>query len=255
MKKTLLLLLLTALASLTIANYGLAFDTAQNVAATAITSLPTVISSPGNYYLAPNFNINPANNQWQILITASNVTLDLNNQNIAIGYSSYGLCINGGTNVIVQNGNIGENGISGVSWGFTYPLYLQNASYCTIKNVITGGINAGVLDLSGVHNQFQDSTFTALDVNGNGPSFYLYNCSNDLVDNCTLIARPTTWGAISYGSSQYGGNVFRNVNISFETKTPPYYGLYLQATDMVKGVAANAPVNVTFIYGTANVVD
>jgi hypothetical protein len=250
MKKT--TLLLTALASLTIANYGLAFETAQNTAAIAITSLPAVISSPGNYYLASPFTVTAVANTWQILITASNVTLDLNNQTLP-NTILYGVCISGGTNVTVQNGNIGSYGSYGTA--FSYPLYLQNARYCTIKNITTYGVYAGMLDSGGIHDQFHDSTFEVI-YNGQGSSLYLYNCGNDMVENCTLIAGPYTWGAYSYGGlPQFGGNVFRDVNISFETTTPPYYGLYLKPTDLVKGAAANAPVNVTFIYGTANVVD
>jgi hypothetical protein len=250
MKKT--TLLLTALASLTIANYGLAFETAQNTAATAITSLPAVISAPGNYYLAPmapNYTASSAVNGWLITIQGTrNVTLDLNNQALSnyANYSPYGILISGSTNVTVQNGTLGSyDGLE-----FCYPIYLQNAAYCTFRNITSFGQNSGVLDVSGNHNQFYNSTFWAT----TNASVYLYNSGSDLFENCTLTAKSTVWGAISIGNGCWG-NVFQNVNISFDTATPPYYGLYLKAADMVKGVAANAPVNVTFIYGTANVVD
>jgi hypothetical protein len=113
MKKITLVSLLVLIAS-----SAFAFDTSQPVTATAITSLPFTISSPGNYYLPTDLNFTGAG--VAILINASGVVLDLNGRSInAIGSAhspgvGIGVAVVNREDVIIQNGNINGFGAYGI---------------------------------------------------------------------------------------------------------------------------------------------
>src|SRR6201987_3246786 len=85
-----------------------AFETAQGVTATPITSLPFTISTSGNYYLPANLTYTgPAGPA--ITITASQVVLDLNGRSLVAGVSTnfaYGVLVFNQVDVTIQNGDI-----------------------------------------------------------------------------------------------------------------------------------------------------
>src|SRR5271167_2674911 len=85
-----------------------AFETAQGVTATPITTLPFVISTSGNYYLPANLTTAvPAG--AAITITASEVYLDLNGRTLSNSTPTnfaYGVLVFNQVDVTVQNGDI-----------------------------------------------------------------------------------------------------------------------------------------------------
>lgn len=127
-----------------------AFQTAQGVVATPITSLPFVISKSGNYYL-PNDLTFSAPAGTAITIEASQVILDLNGRTLkgtATGFDlTNGIVIDNRQDVIVQNGDIDN---------FTNVGILITDSAKKVKNqkneILHVNFNAdeiGVLDVSG----------------------------------------------------------------------------------------------------------
>jgi hypothetical protein len=133
-----------------LAGYASAFETAQDVTATPITSVPFVITKPGNYYLPNDLTFNPAAGT-AITIEASQVILDLNGRTLkgkATGFdTTIGVVIDNRQDVIVQNGDIDA---------FTYAGILITDSTKKTKNqkneVLRVNFNndeIGVLDISG----------------------------------------------------------------------------------------------------------
>ena len=65
---------------------------------------PVTIATPGSYYLTSNINVAGTTG---VIITASNVTLDLNGFTVAGNLDSFGVVMGGNTlNVVVRNGTI-----------------------------------------------------------------------------------------------------------------------------------------------------
>jgi hypothetical protein len=95
-----------------------AFETAQTVTATAITSLPFTISTPGNYYL-PN-NLVSSSAGVAITINADEVVLDLNGRTLAAAGAAtsplvgIGIAVLNHQSDVIQNGDIVGFGNVGV---------------------------------------------------------------------------------------------------------------------------------------------
>ena len=127
-----------------------AFETAVDVSATAITTVPFVITKPGNYYLPNDLTFTgPAGTA--ITIEASQVILDLNGRTLkgtATGFdTTNGIVIDNRQDVIIQNGDVD---------GFTNVGVLIVDSAKKTKNqkneVLRVNFNndeIGVLDVSG----------------------------------------------------------------------------------------------------------
>jgi len=129
---------------------AMAFETAQGVVATPITSLPFVISTSGNYYLPANLSTSsPAG--AAITITASEVVLDLNGRTLSNSLKSnfsYGVLVFNQVDVTVQNGDID---------GFYIGVFLSpNSTDVNAKNTVDNcrmnGDGIGVFSLSGTSN-------------------------------------------------------------------------------------------------------
>jgi hypothetical protein len=109
-------LIATGLSLLTVAGAN-AWSVATNVPATAITAVPFVISTSGNYYLATNLS-DTAPGAIAIVITANEVTLDLNGRTLAgagPGAFQVGILVLGAQDVVIQQGDI-ESFEAGVEW-------------------------------------------------------------------------------------------------------------------------------------------
>ena len=130
-----------ATVSLTMSAFG--FDTSVNVPATEITSLPITISTPGKYYLTSNLTAVGTN--WNIVITASNVVLDLDGQVITGAANQLGILIDGASGVTVKNGGAGR--------GLLYGVYLLNATDCTVENVSATTASTPITDQNGNGNR------------------------------------------------------------------------------------------------------
>jgi hypothetical protein len=88
------------------------------VCASKIGTTGYIINSPGIYCLSENINFNPTHpNATAIIINASNVVLDLNYHtltNISSQPGSIGIVINGGSNILVENGKVEGFTLNGI---------------------------------------------------------------------------------------------------------------------------------------------
>jgi parallel beta-helix repeat protein len=196
-----------AAVSLTMTAFG--FDTSVNVPATGITSLPITISTPGKYYLTSN--LAAVGTGWNIVITASNVVLDLDGQVITGAANQLGILIDAASGVTVKNG--------GAARGLQYGVYLLNAIDCTVENVSATTASTPITDVNGNGNRIVECN-VALVTPQTAYGIYLYNCTGDLV--ARNLIRACIWGVVSSPSS---GNSIRANNINGP------YGLYLSPTD------------------------
>ena len=117
MKRNVVLSLIAGGLSLLTVTGANAWSVATNVPGTAITSVPFVISTPGNYYLASNLS-DTAPGAIAIVITANEVTLDLNGHTLAgAGPNAFqvGILVLGSEDVVIQEGDI-ESFEVGVDW-------------------------------------------------------------------------------------------------------------------------------------------
>jgi hypothetical protein len=125
---------------------------------TPITALPCIINTPGIYYLTSNLTGTPGQSGFRILITASNVLLDLKHFTLA----NAGITIQG-NDVIVKNGTIAGigvlayptgdigtvsgitidhvtfNDVSGTTIGFFY-INASSVTYCSFYGPTEAGI-------------------------------------------------------------------------------------------------------------------
>jgi Periplasmic copper-binding protein (NosD) len=173
------------------------FDTTVNVPATLITSLPITISTSGKYYLTSDLTAVGTN--WNIVITASNVVLDLNGQRIKGASNQFGILVNGGSGVTIKNGGIG---------GLELAVYLYAASDCILDGVSATTTSNSITDANGVGNRILNCNLASV-TPGAAFGILLSRCTGDLV--AYNLARAFEWGVVS---SQSGGNAFRANNIN-----------------------------------------
>jgi hypothetical protein len=150
MKRNVVLSLITAGLALMPVAGAMAFETAQGVTATPITSLPFTISTSGNYYLPANLTYTlPAGPA--ITITASQVYLDLNGRTLGASVKTnfaYGILVFNQVDVTVQNGDV-DGFYIGV---FLSPNSTDVNAKNTVDNVKFNGNGVGVFSLSGTSN-------------------------------------------------------------------------------------------------------
>jgi len=127
-----------------------AFETAQGVVATPITTLPFTITTSGNYYLPTNLAVALATGS-AITINASEVVLDLNGRsliNFASTNQANGIFVNDQVDVTIQNGDIVHFGI-GV---FFSPNGSDVNAKNTALNLRLNDNTIGVASVSGTSN-------------------------------------------------------------------------------------------------------
>src|SRR5271165_2449034 len=116
MKRNVVLSLIAAGLALIPAANTKAWDVSTSVPGTAITSVPYVITAPGNYYLASNLTFS-APSGAAITIEASEVYLDLNGKTLRSGFGSsfnIGVFVVNQVDVTIQEGDIDGFGYAGV---------------------------------------------------------------------------------------------------------------------------------------------
>jgi predicted RecA/RadA family phage recombinase len=154
MKRNLMSIMATGLALLPFASAN-AFETAQGVVATPITTVPFTITASGNYYLPANITTSLATGS-AITINASEVTLDLNGRsliNVSPTNQANGVFVNDQVDVTVQNGDIVGFGI-GVYFS---PNSADNNRKNTAANLRLDNNTIGVASVSGHSNWVKDS--------------------------------------------------------------------------------------------------
>ena len=196
-----------AAVGLTMTAFG--FDTSVNVPATQITSLPITISTSGKYYLTSN--LAAVGTGWSIVITASNVVLDLDGQVITGAANQLGILIDGASGVTVKNG--------GAARGLVFGVYLLNATDCTVENVSATTASTPITDVNGKGNRIVNCNL-ALVTPQTAYGIILSNCTGDLVGR--NLIRACVWGVVS---SPSGVNSIRAYNINGPR------GLFLSPTD------------------------
>jgi hypothetical protein len=139
-----------------------AFETAQSVTATPITSLPFTISTSGNYYLPNNLTFSGAG--VAITINANEVVLDLNGRSlIAAGAATspqvgIGIAVLNHEDVIIQNGDIDKFGAYGILFDATDGKKEHNQKN-RAQYVNFNGDRVGVLTISASINVVEDCDF------------------------------------------------------------------------------------------------
>jgi len=162
MKRNVLLSLTVAALALLSVAAAKAFETAQPVTATPITSIPFVISTSGNYYLPANLTGTAAAGA-AITITASQVVLDLNGRTISDSTPTnfaYGILVFNQVDVTIQNGDI-DNYYIGV---FFSPNSTDLNAKNTAKNLRLNNNGIGVMSLSGTSNLVKECIIDGGDI-------------------------------------------------------------------------------------------
>ena len=117
-------------------NFSFALNSlAQNII-TEIPSSGLVINTPGKYVFGKNIKWNPSGDGQAILITASNVIIDLNNHSLRskkTQFSTIGILASSVSNLIIKNGSIENMGLQGIK--------CENSSNIHIKNITVNGLN------------------------------------------------------------------------------------------------------------------
>jgi len=139
-----------------------AFETAQGVTATPITSIPFTITTPGNYYLPADLTGTAAAGA-AITIAASQVYLDLNGRTIKDSTPTnfaFGVFVFNQVDVTIQNGDI-DNYYIGV---FFSPNTTDVNAKNTAKNLRLNNNGIGVFSLSGTSNLVKDCIIDGGDI-------------------------------------------------------------------------------------------
>jgi len=139
-----------------------AFETAQTVTATPITTVPFVITTSGNYYLPANLTGTAAAGA-AITIAASQVYLDLNGRTVSDSTPTnfaFGILVFNQVDVTIQNGDI-DNYYIGV---FFSPNSTDVNAKNTAKNLRLNNNGIGVFSLSGTSNLVKDCIIDGGDI-------------------------------------------------------------------------------------------
>ena len=177
-------------------------ETTNYSGATAITSIPCVLSTPGTYYLSQDFSVNLSNN-YGIGIAASGVTIDLNGHTITntngAANTAYGIYASNWANVTVRNGTIS---------GFFYGVLMASSSF-TASTTSYGHLVENV--------NFVKNTFCAADLQGIGCRYY----------HCRAVLT----GGASNESTYFNfaldgtGNSIEDCDVSSKVGSNPAYGI------------------------------
>jgi len=163
MKRNVLLSLIGAGLTLLPIASSKAFETAQGVTATPITTLPFTITTSGNYYLPGDLTFPGIG--AAILVNADQVVIDLNGRTLAStpGNTSFnfGVYVNNRIDVTVQNGDIDNFGYAGV---FLAANGVDRNAKNVVDNVRFNNDSIGVLSISGTSNWVKNCIIDGGDV-------------------------------------------------------------------------------------------
>jgi len=202
-----------------------AFETAQGVASTPITTVPFVISTSGNYYLPANLTFTGAAGA-AITITASEVVLDLNGRTLGNAIPSaftIGVLVFNQVDVTVQNGDIDNFGYAGV---YLAPNSTDVNAKNTVDNIKFNGDLIGVLSVSGTSNWVKNCVIDG------GDTGILFQADNGSRASNNILQLQTVHetlgmgiGLVSMGS---GGVYFENNEV---LKGSNALGQFMSGTD------------------------
>ena len=166
-------------AGLALAPVGItkAWEVATNVPATAITAVPFVISTSGNYYLAANLTFTQGVGA-AIVINADQVILDLNGKTLSSNAGTsfnVGIYVFNHKDVTIQEGDI-DNFEFGV---FFAPNSRDNNAKNTVDNVKFNGNGVGVYSQSGTSNWVKNSV-----IDGGDIGVFFQDDAGSRVSNC-----------------------------------------------------------------------
>jgi hypothetical protein len=241
MKRNAVLSLIAAgLALLPVASTN-AFETAQGVTATPITTVPFTITTSGNYYLPANLtSAFPAG--AAITVLASQVVLDLNGRTLSssagTSLANIGVLVANQQDVTIQNGDIDN---------FAYGVFLSpNSTDANIKNVVDNirfnNDGTGVISVSGQSNWVKNCI-----IDGGDIGIYFFadiggsRATNNILENQKALEFPGT--GIALVSTSSGGVLFDNNLVSKGTNA---VGMLMTNTDKYRfdsfvGFPANSP--------------
>ena len=216
---------------------------AETINCTPITSLPATISTQGLYCLTGNLATSQTAGNV-ILITANNVTLDLNGwkiggQGAGTGTHSIGI-YSGAVNVTVKNGIVRGFyiGIDLAGRGAVVQDMLvdQNTVYGIVATgqgaviehnqvVDTGGatytdnIDAYGIEANGPGSTVSNNVVSGLTATGTGNEWgiYVFSANSTVRDNVVSDTVQPTGGGTSYGIWQYQSNAVNNTVSNFAT--------------------------------------
>jgi hypothetical protein len=216
-----------------------AFETAQGVVATPITSVPFTITTSGNYYLPNNITTNLTTGS-AITIAASEVYLDLNGRTLADSSGSNqanGIFVANQVDVTIQNGDIDGFGV-GVNFA---PDSTDNNAKNTALNLRLNHNTIGIASTSGTSNLVRLCIIDG----GSIGIFFNQDLGSRAEDNILELQAPTELNTtgIALVSSQSRGVVFDNNVVAAGQKI----GQVMSGTDKFRfesfvGFAVNAPL-------------
>jgi hypothetical protein len=128
------------------AGFASAFETAQTVVATPITTTPFTITAPGNYYLPANLNVAAG---IGITVNASQVVIDLNGRSINSTGGAQGINVTNHDEVTIQNGDIDGFSASGKYGIAFYGTANGQNQKNVVRNVNFDNDSVGVLIVRG----------------------------------------------------------------------------------------------------------
>jgi len=236
------ILLLLAACMATVSGFG--FETAQTVTATPITTVPYTINTPGNYYLSAGLAA-PGNDNWAIIITANNVTLDLNGSDLlgVPGSTDYGIYVNGTSNVTIKNGSLNETPANGNGApAYVYGIVLLNAVNTTIDNIQIVSAIYPIVDTSGVGNQVKNCTI-------NTSAFgIIFSACSGCVASDNILTGVNLYALLTQSSL---GCLFKNNTVHYSAGVP---GMILGSMDQYSGNSfLGFPPGTPVIFGGVNI--
>ena len=183
-----------------------AFETAQGVTATPITTLPFTITTSGNYYLPANLGIALSSGS-AITIAASEVILDLNGRslfNVIGSNTANGIFVFNQVDVTIQNGDIDGFGIGVFFSPNTTDVNAKN----TALNLRLNNNTIGVASVSGTSNLVRLCIIDG----GSIGIFFNQDLGSRAEDNILELQKPTELNltGIALVSSSSLGTVFDN---------------------------------------------
>ena len=183
-----------------------AWEVATNVPATAITVVPFVINTSGNYFLASNLTFH-GNVGAAIQVNASQVYIDLNGRTLSDDQSTnqaVGIFVNDQRDVTIEEGDIDGFGI-GVYFS---PNSADNNAKNTASNLRLNNNLIGVASVSGTSNLVKDSI-----IDGGSVGIFFNQDLGSRAQNNILekqAAAELNTNGIALISSQSRGVVFDN---------------------------------------------